>query len=119
MSCQGPRLPLHPPSVKPLEGHPTVTTTTSGKKETLAGTRSLSGTVVVQSPSRVRLFATPRTAARQASLAFTISQSLLKLISIVSVMPSNHLIFYRPFLLLPSTSLRFRVFSNESALCIR
>ena len=55
-----------------------------------------------QSLSRVRLFATPWTAARQASLSFTNSQSLLKLISIKSVMPSNHLILCHPLLLLPS-----------------
>ena len=58
--------------------------------------------VVVQSLSRVRLFATPWTAARQASLSFTISQSLLKHMSIESVMTSNHLIFCYPLLLLPS-----------------
>ena len=56
----------------------------------------------VQSLSRVRLFAAPWTAARQASLSITNSQSLLKLISIESMMPSNHLIFCRPLLLLPS-----------------
>ena len=57
---------------------------------------------VVQSQSHVQLFETPRTAARQASLSFTISRSLLKLKFIGSVMPSNHLILCRPFLLLPS-----------------
>ena len=62
---------------------------------------------------------TPWTAAHHASLSFNISQSLLKLISIESVMPSNHLIFCRPLLLLPSIFLRIRVFSNESVLCIR
>ena len=56
----------------------------------------------VQLLSCVRLFATPWTAARQASLSFTISQSWLKLMSIESVMPSNHLILWRPLLLLPS-----------------
>ena len=60
--------------------------------------------------------ATPWTAARQASLSFTISQSLLKLMSIQSVMPSNHLILCRPLLLLPSIFPSIRVFSNESAL---
>ena len=73
----------------------------------------------VQLLSRVRLFVTPWTAARQASLSFTISQSLLKLMSIKSVMPSNHLILYRPLLFLPSIFPSIRVFSNESALCIR
>ena len=58
--------------------------------------------VVVQSFSSVQLFATPWTAARQASLSFTISQSLLKLMYIKSVMPSNHFVLCRPLLLLPS-----------------
>ena len=62
---------------------------------------------------------TPWTAARQASLSITNSQSLLKLMSIESVMPSNHLIFYHPLLLLPSILPSIRVFSNESILCIR
>ena len=73
----------------------------------------------VQSLSHVRLFATPWTAARQASLSITNSQSLLKLMSIKSVMPSNHLILYHPLLLLPLIFPSIRVFSNESALCIR
>ena len=68
---------------------------------------------VVQSLSRVRLFVSPRTAARQASLSFTISQSLLKLMPIESVMPSNHLILCRLLLLLPSVFPSIRVFSNE------
>ena len=59
------------------------------------------------------------TTAHQASLSFTISQSLLKLMSIELVMPSNHLILCRPLLLLPSVFPSIRVFSNESALCIR
>ena len=69
--------------------------------------------------SRVRLFVTPWTAACQASLSFTISQSLLKLMSIELVMPSDHLILCHPFLLLPSPFPNIRVFSNESALCMR
>ena len=69
--------------------------------------------------SRVRLFATPWTAAHQASLSFAISQSLLKLMSTESVMPSNHLILCHPLLLLPSIFSGIRVFSNESALPIR
>ena len=73
----------------------------------------------VQSLSRVRLFATPRTAARQASLSITSSWSPPKPMSIVSVMPSNHLILCHPLLLLPSIFSSIRVFSNESALCIR
>ena len=65
----------------------------------------------VQSLSHVRLFATPRTAARQASLTITDSRSLLKLKSISSVMPSNHLILCHPLLLLPSIFPSIRVFS--------
>ena len=67
----------------------------------------------------VRLFATPWTAARQASLSITNSWSLLKLMSIALVMPSNHLILCRPLLLLPSVFPSIRVFSNESVLHIR
>ena len=74
--------------------------------------------VVAQSLSRVRLFVTPWTAGCQASLSFTVSQSLLRLTSIESVMPSNHLILYRPLLLLPSIFTSIRVFSNESVLHI-
>ena len=73
----------------------------------------------VQSLSRVQLFATPWTVARQASLSITNSQSLLKLVSIESVLPSNHLILCCPLLLLPSVFPSIRVFSNESALHIR
>ena len=73
----------------------------------------------VQSLSCVRLFATQWTAAHQASLSITNSQSLLKLMSIASVMPSNHLILCHPLLLPPSIFPSIRVFSNESALCIR
>ena len=73
----------------------------------------------VWSLSSVWLFATPWTAARQASLSFTISQSLLKLMSIESVMPSNHLILCYPLRLLTSIFPSIRVFSNESGLHIR
>ena len=73
----------------------------------------------VQSLSHVRLFVTPWTASRQASLSITNSQSLLKLMSIESVMPSNHLILCRPLLLLPSIFPSIRVFTNDSALHIR
>ena len=73
----------------------------------------------VQSLSHVRLFVTPWTAALQASLSITNSQSLPRLMSIESVMPSNHLILCRPLLLLPSIFTNIRVFSNESALRIR
>ena len=72
----------------------------------------------VQSYSHVQLFATPWNAARQASLSITNSQTLFKLMSIESVIPSNHLILCHP-LLLPSIFLSIRVFSNESALQIR
>ena len=67
----------------------------------------------------VRLFATPRTAAHQASLSITNSWSLLKCMSIESVMPSSHLILCCPLLLLPSVFPNIRVFSNESVLPIR
>ena len=73
----------------------------------------------VQLLSRVQLFATPWTAAWQASLSITKSQSLLKLMSIQSVVPSNHLILCQPLLLPPSTFPSIRVFSNESAFHIR
>ena len=73
----------------------------------------------VQSLSHAQLFATPWAVALQASLSITNSRSLLKLMSIESVMPSNHLIFCRPLLLPPSIFPSIRVFSNESALRIR
>ena len=73
----------------------------------------------VQSLSHVRLFATPWTAACQASLSITNSQSLLKLMSIEFVMPFNHLILCRPLLLPPSIFPSIRVFSNESVSHIR
>ena len=74
---------------------------------------------VVHSLSHVQLFATPRPAACQLSLFFIISQSLLKLMSIESVMPFNHLILCWPLLHLPSIFPRIRVFSNELDLHIR
>ena len=73
----------------------------------------------VQSLSRVRLFITPWTAARQASLSITNSRNLPKLMSVKSVMPSSHLILCRPLLLLPPIPPSIRVFSNESALHMR
>ena len=72
----------------------------------------------VQSLSRVQLFVTPWTAACQASLSITNSRSLLKLMSIASVMPSNNLILCGPFLLLPSVLHKIGVFSSESVLHI-
>ena len=77
------------------------------------------GIVIVQLLSRVLLFVTPWTAAHQASLSFTISLSLLKLMSTESVMPSSHLILCHPPLLLPSIFPSIRIFSNELALHIR
>ena len=73
----------------------------------------------VQSLSYVRLFVTPWTAAHQVCLSITNSRSLLKLMSIESVMQSNHLILCRPLLLLPTIPPSIRVFSNESTLCMR
>ena len=75
--------------------------------------------ISVQLLSHVRLFETSWTAAQQASLSINKSQSLLKLMSIESVMPSNHLILCRPILLPSSIFPSIRVFSNESVLCIR
>ena len=72
-----------------------------------------------QSLSHIRLFATPWIAARQASLSVTISWSSLKLTSIESVMPSNHLILCRPLFLLPPIPPSIRVFSNESTIHMR
>ena len=77
------------------------------------------GIVVVQSVSHVRLFATPWTAARLASLSLTISPNLLKFMSVESVMPPNHLILCCLLLLLPSVFPSIRVFLNESTLHIR
>ena len=79
----------------------------------------LTGCISVQSLSHVRLFVTSFTASHQASLSIINSWSLLKLMSIELVMPSNHLILSYPLLLLPSIFPSIRVFSNESALCIR
>ena len=75
--------------------------------------------VVVQSLSHVRRFATPWTAAHQASLSIINSRNLLKLMSIKLVMPSNHLILCHSLLLLPLIPPSIRVFSNESTLCMR
>ena len=92
------------------------------KSWTRLSTQANTGTVLqaaVQSLCRARLFVTPWTTARQASLSFTRSRSLLKLMSIESVMPSNHLVLCHPPLLLPSIFPSIRVFSNELALRIR
>ena len=83
------------------------------------GLRTYQSVQSVQLLSRVQLFAIPWTAARQPFLSITNSRSLLKLMSIESVMPSNHLILCCPLLLLPPIPPSIRVFSNESVLCIR
>ena len=88
-------------------------------RENWACIRSLDLHSSIQSPSCVQLFVTPWTAARQATLPITNSQSLLKLMSITSVMPYNHLIICRPLFLIPSIFPSIRVFSNESVLRIR
>ena len=75
--------------------------------------------VVVQSPNHIQLFATPQSAACQASLSLTTSQNLPKFISIALMMPSSHLILWHPLLLLPSIFPTIRDFSNESAVHIR
>ena len=80
---------------------------------------SNSGIVVVQSLNHVQLFVTPWTATHKASLSFTISWSLFKLMAIQSMMSSSHLILPHPLLPLPSIFASIRVFSNESALSIR
>ena len=91
----------------------------TSKHPSVSNLRTPRFAVVVQSLSCQQLFVTPWTAARQASLSFTISQNLLKLTSIESVMPSNHLILCCPLLLLPSICPNIRVFSSELALHIR
>ena len=83
-----------------------------------SGALSLPSVIVVQSLSRTRIFVTWWTVACQASLSFTISQHLLKLMSIESVMPSNHLILYHPLLLLPSIFPTISVFSDKLMLHI-
>ena len=87
--------------------------------ESLVGVPPKGNSIVVQSLGRVRLFATPGTAAHQPSLSFTISQSWLRFMSIESVMPSNHLILCHPLFLPPSIFSSIRVFSSESVLHIR
>ena len=83
------------------------------RSKTNIRTRDAPSVLIVQSLSCVQLFETPWTAAYQASLSFTISQSLLKLMSIESVMPSNHLFLSHHLLLLPSIFLSIRVFDSE------
>ena len=109
-------LPFPTPGDLPVPG-----IETDSASPALAGRLFTSSTTweTVQSLSRVQLFETPRTAARQASLSITNSRSPPKPMSIVPVMPSNHLILCCPLLLLPSIFPNIRVFSNELALCIR
>ena len=90
-----------------------------GMRASLVAAHGLSSCGSVQSLSRVQLFATPWTTAHQASLSITNSRSLPKLMSIESVIPSNHLILCHPLPLLSSIFPSIRVFSNESALCIK
>ena len=92
---------------------------TESVREISSGEKAVQALFVVQLFSHVRLFATPWTAALQGSMSFTISWSLFKLMSIESVMPSNHLIHCHPLLLLPSVFLSISVFYNELAFCIR
>ena len=89
------------------------------KRLLLPGRKVMINLSSVQSLSRVWLFATPWIAARQASLSITNTQSLPKLLSIKSVMPSSHLILCRPLLLLPPIPPRIRVFYSESTICMR
>jgi len=93
----------------------------AGSHRISAGLKTSSGCQFnsIQSLSHVRLFVTPWAAACQASLSFINSQSLLKLMSIKLVMPSNHLVLCHPLLLLPSMFPSIKVFSNESVLHIR
>ena len=90
-----------------------------GKMESCSSGQGYAQFSSAQSLSFVWLFATPWTTTCQASLSIANSRSLLKLMSIMSVMPSNHLILCRPLLLLPSIFPSIRVFPNESVLCIR
>ena len=90
-----------------------------GYSTAVTNCHKLSGFSSLQMHSRVQLFATPWTATHQASLSITHSRSLLKLMSIQSVMPSSHLILCCPLLLLPSIIFSIRVFSSELVLCIR
>ena len=114
---------LPPPPGLPAKGTTMHPQTTLWEQTFLKGKwRITTATVIItdhQSLSHVWLFATPRTAAHQISLSFTNFRSLLKFMSIESVMPSNHLIFCHPLLFLPSIFPSIRVFSNESGLCHR
>ena len=114
LSFPGPQALLVERMISVSRGCPTLTTYRVGLP-----LRGICIFDVVLLLSVVQLFATPWTAACQASLSFTVSQSLLKFMSIELVMRSNHLILCHPFFLLPSIFPSIRVFSNESALHIR
>ena len=101
-----------PPSPSSLEAQ----TAPGGPDRLSSAADSPRGLAVVQSLRRVRLFAVPWTVPRQVPLSFNTSRSLLRLMSIQSVMPSNHLILCHPLLLLPSIFLSIGVFSKELAL---
>ena len=110
---------LAPQERKQHLGGPTTSNLDSlGKGQWLSACRALGG-FVIQLLSRIRLVSTPWTAAHQASLSFTISQSVLKFMSIKSEVPSNHLILCHSLLLLPSIFPNIRVFSRELTLRIR
>ena len=118
-------LPPIPPSIRVFSNEKSLETyegkkdsKSEMKEEVIRSTQQKQNGSSVQF-SRVQLFGTSWTAARRASLSITNSQNLLKLMSIESVMPSNHLILCRPFLLLPSIFLSIRIFLNESVLHIR
>ena len=110
-------MPPHPRSSLALRSWHLVAE--SGAGYPTFGTKCLKLGAVCYSLSRVRLFATPWAVARRPSLSITNSRSLPKLMSIESMMPSNHLILCCPFLLPPSIFPSIRVFSSESVLCIR
>ena len=114
LACRRQSIPgKQPPTFPFLSGG----TESSGRgSDHLSSAANSPGDLVVQSLRRVRLFAVPWTVPRQVPLSFTTSWSLLRLLSIESVMPSSHLILCRPLLLPPSIFPSIRVFSNELAL---
>ena len=112
-------LPCPPPGDLPNPGMEPVSLTSALAGRFFTTSTIWEGSSVQFSHCRVRLFAAPWTAAHQASLSITNSQSLFKLMSMESVMSSNHLILCRPLLLLPSIFPSIRVFSNESVLPTR
>ena len=111
--------PWNSPGQKTGVGRLFLQTEQTSKQGQLSGIKEHIQFSSVQLLSHVQLFATPWIIVHQASLSITNSRSSLKLMSIESVMPSSHLILCRPLLLLPSSPLSIRIFSNESALYIR